>query len=248
MHSVGIVVEVLGGRFLHSVGWVWVAKKDHRCREESVVHTFRLFIRLAFSRGHCSVQHSLLVRMLVQDVFLECAFNCLDRFTVFIEAKGFHWTTLLFRQGAIHTTCMMLFESVLPSLLALSPLLILRCFKVLDQRVNLRLKYSICSFRSEIGLLSQSLRRCICLGLGFSVAVVGVLAFCAFCALKALTRQTSCLAYLKVLCSGLLFSPTSCLGTSQSISVGVGSQFWWQRRYESLVALRGVLGLRLLVC
>jgi hypothetical protein len=56
----------------------------------------------------------------------------------------------------------------------------------------------------------------------------------------------SSLAWLNVLLAGLLFSPASCLASSQAISVGCFLRlFWGQRKHKSLAALQGVLGLRL---
>ena len=57
-----------------------------------------------------------------------------------------------------------------------------------------------------------------------------------------LTRQTDCLALLKVSGSGLLFSTASCLCCSRGLSIGVGSQLWGHRRHTALTALQGVLG------
>jgi len=61
-----------------------------------------------------------------------------------------------------------------------------------------------------------------------------------------LTRQTDCLALLKVSGSGLLFSTASCLCCSRGLSIGVGSQLWGHRRHTALTALQGVLGFLLL--
>ena len=57
-----------------------------------------------------------------------------------------------------------------------------------------------------------------------------------------LTRQTDCLALLKVSGSGLLFSTASCLCCSRGLSIGVGSQLGGHRRHTALTALQGVLG------
>ena len=58
---------------------------------------------------------------------------------------------------------------------------------------------------SQTILMSQTLQRCRCLDLGFTVAVVEALAFGGQDMFPGLTRQTDCLALLKVSGSGLLF-------------------------------------------
>ena len=95
---------------------------------------------------------------------------------------------------------------------------------------------------SQTILMSQTLQRCRCLDLGFTVAVVEALAFGGQDMFDGLTRQTDCLALLKVSGSGLLFSTASCLCCSRGLSIGVGSQLWGHRRHTALTALQGVLG------
>ena len=82
---------------------------------------------------------------------------------------------------------------------------------------------------SQTILMSQTLQRCRCLDLGFTVAVVEALAFGGQDMFDGLTRQTDCLALLKVSGSGLLFSTASCLCCSRGLSIGVitrMARFW----------------------
>jgi len=105
-----------------------------------------------------------------------------------------------------------------------------------------RLKHSFGTMNSQTILMSQTLQRCRSLDLGFTVAVVEALAFGGQDMFDGLTRQTDCLALLKVSGSGLLFSTASCLCCSRGLSIGVGSQLWGHRRHTALTALQGVLG------
>ena len=95
---------------------------------------------------------------------------------------------------------------------------------------------------SQTILMSQTLQRCRCLDLGFTVAVVEALAFGGQDMFDGHLRQTDCLALLKVSGSGLLFSTASCLCCSRGLSIGVGAQLWGHRRHTALTALQGVLG------
>jgi len=165
-------------------------------------------------------------------------------------------------------TCSLLFEVLLSSLLAFSPFAFLFTFVgpfLLKPLALLACAFSMFSFGSKTLSILQTCCRCLCLDLGSSGSVVRICWFVAPFGHVLSTRETaknvqkdfgahiawpliavSSLAWLNVLLAGLLFSPASCLASSQAISVGCFLRlFWGQRKHKSLAALQGVLGLRL---